>query len=49
MKAAVGKTHTSRPISALVVGMVLKGRVATREATTGIVIEALAFWLPLWW
>ena len=49
MKAAAGKTHAAHPISALTVDMVLKGRVAAREATAGIVIEALALWLPLWW
>ena len=49
MKAAAGKAHTAHPISALTVDMVLKRRVAAREAIAGIVIKALALWLPLWW
>ena len=40
MKAATGKTN-----AALMVDIVLEGRMVDQEATEGIVIEAL--WLPL--
>ena len=41
MKAATGKIHAACLISALMIAMVLKGRVVAQEVTAGIVIEAL--------